>query len=51
MLIFLIHISFESLFIYDEAVISNDSANLVFFFLASDTEDLVVDLDADEISW
>ena len=40
-----------SLFIDDEAIVGNDSTNLVFFFLTSNAEHLVVDLDADEVFW
>ena len=44
-------LSLVSLFIDDEAIVGNDSTNLVFFFLTSNAEHLVVDLDADEVSW
>ena len=38
-----------SLFVDDEAVVGNDSSDLVFLFLTTDAEHLVVDLNANEV--
>ena len=44
-------LSLVSLFVDDEAVVGNDSSDLVFLFLATDAEHLVVDLNANEVLW
>lgn len=42
-------LSLVCLFVNDEAVVSDNSSNLVFLFLSTDAEHLVVNLDAHEI--
>ena len=42
-------LSFVCLFVYNEAVVSDNSSDFVFLFLSTDAEYLVVDLNTDKV--